>query len=169
MPRTIEYERGKLFYCSQWRYLSWQGFLGVGFALFVLMFGIVFLRGFAGQPLGGRLFAWGCIFLGVLGICVQSVYIVLNRRRIYEIRSDGICVNGVLAPWSDVSRFAAFGSPDSGPIQLFYRTRNWPLPRYLLSNKPVSRRRYEEIVAILQRKIGEVYPQLKLGGYENPD
>jgi hypothetical protein len=165
MAQPIEYERAKLFHRGEWRYLSWQGLLGGCCAAFLVVFGVVFMRIGSRLP-GGRLLGWGCIFVGLSGVAALGVLAALDRRRTFEIRSDGIRMNRVLTPWSEVGRFAACGTATSRTVRLFYTSRNGLLRHFLLTNTPTGTSKYEQIVADLRREVGGEHPHLDLGGYE---
>ena len=165
VAQHLDYQRAIVVFRSEFRYRSGQGVAAGVCAVFVIFFGVMFYQ-FASLP-AGRGIGVACIVIGAAGATAQTVYIGLNRRRQFEVRSDGIWLAGRLHHWSDIRQFAAYGSPDVGCIQLFFKTRASPLPHYLMTNRAISRPQYEGIIAALRSAIGQIYPQVQLGGYES--
>ncbi|HEY8749564.1 MAG TPA: hypothetical protein VIM11_16390 [Tepidisphaeraceae bacterium] len=167
MPPKLDYQHAKVIYRNTFKFRSWQGVTIVAMGFFICAMGAIVFH--SPSPLYARLIALGIAMAG-LGLAGTIIaYICLDRRDVFDIRTDGIVDRGVFHGWADVTRFAAMGSPKSRRVWLFYKTRAWPMPRYLSTTRPVRVTEYEGIVAAIRGEVGENYPQLKLGGYEQTD
>jgi hypothetical protein len=98
-----------------------------------------------------------------------AVAIISDRRWTVSIEAEGIRSGSHLIPWSTIKRFGAchHGVIQRNRLTLFYKTRAFPsLVHQLHPSAGISRERYEKLIEDLQREIQNIYPDLKLGGFE---
>jgi hypothetical protein len=166
MPQTLDYCRQV--YQGEFRFRSWN------MLVFVLVFGMMSLAfGYAAvtTTVSSRIsMAFRiCYLVGfafAAGLATFLLFSVINdRRQAFTVSTDGIAIHGKLTPWSRIAQLAAYGSPGSSRVIVFFRASKFGPPIKLLTTPPTSSKQYEELLTTLRKTLSALYPNLDRGGY----
>ena len=103
----------------------------------------------------------------IFGLSVGAgivVGILLDSRRPFEIRSDGILWGRRMRPWALISRVGAFESVSGKAVELYFTSRRAGIPVIIPAGSAgrMERADYEALMEQLRQEVGPHHPHVVL-------
>ena len=168
-PNTLSYSCPRCFFEAEYRYRSWQSWLGIAVLLVMTAFALFMVSKSPGA--GGRLSlvlrAVGGVMVAACGLAAGWLLLglVTDRRDLVRITDEGIEHGRRLHPWQSIASVGA--AAVTGGVVLEYWLKPGPLGVTPLDLRSINRTpllkeaEFRELVRVLARELADRFPHVQ--------